>query len=398
MRIFLCGHTGSKNRGCDAILKSTYKVLNVQSENEIDVLTFDKDYDEKMGLGENMKLISYPPKNIVIKIISYFKRKIFHDGVWVNKRMYVDLFKNIQPNDLILNVGGDTYCYDTPYLSYALNITAKEKRNKTIFWGCSIDERILSNKEMQEDVNKYSYIVTRESLSYDIFLRTVNDKSKIFLACDPAFQLDPESVEVPNNMIKGNTLGLNISPLLFRNCEDENDMMYQNIEVLISYVLANTDMAICLIPHVYTLKNDNQDLYILRKIYEKYKFNKRVSSINKEYTSSQLKYIISQCRFFIGARTHSMIAAYSSNVPALALSYSIKSLGIAKDIFGTYEGYAISKNEFTNSNVLLNKFISTLIDGEDLIKERYKAIMPEYKNSILKVTKQILQEIGENNE
>ena len=52
--------------------------------------------------------------------------------------------------------------------------------------------------------------------------------------------------------------------------------------------------------------------------------------------------MISQCRFFIGSRTHSVIAAYSSGVPTLALGYSIKSKGIAQDIFGEYETYAVS--------------------------------------------------------
>ena len=44
---------------------------------------------------------------------------------------------------------------------------------------------------------------------------------------------------------------------------------------------------------------------------------------------------------FIGARTHATIAAYSSCVPTLVVGYSIKARGIAKDLFGTDEGYVL---------------------------------------------------------
>jgi colanic acid/amylovoran biosynthesis protein len=47
-----------------------------------------------------------------------------------------------------------------------------------------------------------------------------------------------------------------------------------------------------------------------------------------------MKWVIGKCLAFAGARTHSTIAALSSHVPTLSLSYSIKAIGINKDIFG----------------------------------------------------------------
>lgn len=55
----------------------------------------------------------------------------------------------------------------------------------------------------------------------------------------------------------------------------------------------------------------------------------------------ELKGIIAQCRFFIGARTHATIAAYSSGIPTLVVGYSVKARGIAKDLFGKEDGYVI---------------------------------------------------------
>ena len=101
-------------------------------------------------------------------------------------------------------------------------------------------------------------------------------------------------------------------------------------------------MNICLIPHVYNIEKNLEDIRMLKPVYEKFKSTGRISIVDKELSCTQLKYIISKCRFFIGARTHSTIAAYSTGVPTLVLGYSIKSRGIAKDLFGNEKDYAIS--------------------------------------------------------
>ncbi len=58
---------------------------------------------------------------------------------------------------------------------------------------------------------------------------------------------------------------------------------------------------------------------------------------HSKYNAKELKGYISRCRAFVGARTHSTIAAYSTGVPTLAIGYSVKARGIAKDLFGTEE-------------------------------------------------------------
>ena len=91
----------------------------------------------------------------------------------------------------------------------------------------------------------------------------------------------------------------------------------------------------------------------------------------------QTKYIISKCRFFVGARTHSTIAAYSTKVPTLVLDYSVKSKGIAKDIFGDGENYVISVSEFM-SNVDVTEKFKKLYENENEIKKHYDVFMDEY--------------------
>ena len=298
----------------------------------------------------------------------------------------------LSEGDVTLNVGGDTYCYGAPYMSYTLNRITEERKIKNIFWGCSVDERLTDDLEKQKDVNRYFKIITRESYTKKLIDSVVNNKEKVLLACDPAFQLDAKKTELPCGFSEGNTVGINISHLMY-NEKDRFDesAIYANIIKLIDYIIQKTDMNVCLVPHVYNIKNNTGDICVLKELKAVYSDNPRVSIVDKELNCCELKYIISKLRFFIGARTHSVIAAYSTNVPTIALSYSIKSRGIAYDLFGKEEGYVISWKNLTSADILLTMF-TDLMKNEKEIKEHYEAVMPKYKESIVKTAKCVMEE------
>ena len=70
----------------------------------------------------------------------------------------------------------------------------------------------------------------------------------------------------------------------------------------------------------------------------------------------ELKGYISKCSFFVGARTHSTIAAYSSGVPTLVIGYSVKSRGIATDLFGSYENYVLPVQELKEPDEMIKAY------------------------------------------
>lgn len=70
-------------------------------------------------------------------------------------------------------------------------------------------------------------------------------------------------------------------------------------------------------------------------------------------------------KFFVGARTHATIAAYSSKVPTMVLGYSVKSKGIAKDIFGE-EKLVLGITEISDSQKLIAKFDEMMQEEEHL--------------------------------
>ena len=106
-------------------------------------------------------------------------------------------------------------------------------------------------------------------------------------------------------------VGLNVSPLVVEN-EAVPGITMENYRALIRHILDTTQMNVALIPHVVWKNND--DRTVLKRLYEDFKETGRIVLI-EDGGCEELKGYIARCRFFIGARTHATIAAYSSLVP-----------------------------------------------------------------------------------
>jgi len=136
-----------------------------------------------------------------------------------------------------------------------------------------------------------------------------------------------------------------------------------------------TDMQVALIPHVIWSEGD--DRVPLQRLYDAFADTGRVVMVD-DHDCRMLKYLISQCRFFIGARTHSTIAAYSSCIPTLVLGYSVKSRGIARDLFGTEEGYVLPVQDLRERDALSAAFMQ-ILQNETQIKMHLEKIIPEFQ-------------------
>ena len=157
-------------------------------------------------------------------------------------------------------------------------------------------------------------------------------------------------------------------------CEKDGGIAYKAYRSLIAHILNTTDMTVALIPHVVVETND--DRIPLRNLYDEFVSSGRILLI-EDHDCCELKGYISRCRVFIGARTHATIAAYSTCVPTLVLGYSVKSKGIARDIFGTEEHYVLPVQELQKPNELADGF-DWLLSNEESIRSHLRRVMPEY--------------------
>lgn len=365
-------HGGSANHGCEAIVRSTNKILHELTQKPLTLFSTNIAEEERYGIDQIANVVEDIYKPVNKTSVAYIKcalhSKLYKSDFQFIKYGHKKFFDMISKNDIYLSIGGDNYCYaGTDKLSF-YNRMIHDKGAKTVLWGCSIDPDVLSEKVV-EDLKSYDLITVRESLSFE-GLQRAGIKNNVLLYPDPAFQLESGAYTLPERFDCENVIGINVSPLV----NECGNLVMDNYEELIRYILNYTDYKILLIPHV--VKPESDDRTVLKIFLDKFASSRRIMMVD-DCNCMELKSIISHCRMFIGARTHATIAAYSTYVPTLVAGYSIKARGIAKDIFGTDEHYVIPVQSFRDSMDLVNAF-KWLIDHEISIRDFLKRTMPEY--------------------
>lgn len=373
----LYAHDGSGNHGCEALVRSTCKLIGADKDNVI-LMSTRPEEDKKYGLDDVCLVLDKSSERPLdkkslnfLKAYLHLKLKKDFDYIDYHKSSVADFVKK---GDVALSIGGDTYCYSGTNALVRTHKKFKFAGLKTVYWGCSIEPDLLTKPDILSDIKNFDLITAREEISYNA-LKKVNPNT--VLVCDSAFLLPKKDVEFPENFRNCNIVGINASPLI-EECEEGKGIVRQNYESLIEYILNNTDMKIALIPHVVWEAVD--DRKILTSFYEKYKESGRVLLLD-DCNCEELKGYISKCKFFIGARTHATIAAYSTCVPTLVVGYSVKARGIAQDLFGTWENYVLPAQELKDKDELSNAF-KWLCENENKIKEKLEEFIPQYQERI----------------
>ena len=342
-------------------------------DSEIEVYSSDLGKDKQFDLDKLASFYQYRGKkdSSVGLYASKGIYKITGNYDCTNRFELRDALKN--RNSICLSVGGDNYCNAEPRRHASRN-KLFAKNNTTVLWGCSVTPDLMKDHFYIEDMKRYSLITARESLTYNALKAAGVDYA--VLASDPAFTLEPETTALPELFSSNRVVGINISPLVMK-YEQGDNILLKNIKQLIEYLINETNYGIALIPHV--LLRNNNDLTPLKFLYDEYQNTGRVCLVDGDDTLNcqQIKYVISKCSFAVVARTHASIAAYSTCVPTLVLGYSVKSQGIATDIFGTSENYVLPVDKITKGDEIPQAF-QWIMDHEDNIKQHYSLMMSEY--------------------
>lgn len=363
-------HAGSANHGCEAIVRSSINILN----DEVTLYSRVPELDTKYGIDEICDL--HKDDRILLKVGSfrwikaYLQTKLTGKIDLSMKYQYNSLISSVKNNDIYFSIGGDNYCYPGTEVLAAINSNIKKKGAKLVLWGCSVEPSLMDNLAIANDLHSFDLITARESISYKA-LKKVNDNT--VLVSDPAFTLPKIDLPLPKGWKEGKMIGINASPLIIENGKNAKTV-YEAYRLLVEYIIEKTEYNVALIPHV--IAEGNNDYEVLKKLYDEIESKDRLVLVG-DHNCLELKGYISRCSFFIGARTHATIAAYSTCVPTLVLGYSVKSRGIATDLFGTYDHYVLPVQEMNDSKELLNSFI-WIQEHEDEIRNHLIDIMPEY--------------------
>lgn len=365
-------HGGSRNRGCEAIVRSGVAMIkSVHPDAKVDLASWHPETDSIIPLLDAIYLDEYKEiKPFSLPwFISAIRVKFFKDENYAFRYYHNDVISRIQNYDVIMSIGGDNYCYGEQPGIYEIDRCVKRAGKKLVLWGASIGDEDLSPAKI-EDLKLFDLILARESITQGILQK--NGLTSVQLCADGAFTMDKEELPLPEGWQVGNTLGFNFSPLVWK----KNPASHQAAFNLVRHILATTDMVIAFTPHV--ILPDNDDYACLLEFYNEFKATGRVLILPNNLNAIQYKGYISRMRFFIGARTHATIAAYSTLVPTMVLGYSVKSKGIAQDIFGE-EKLVLSLKDISDTNKLIDNF--------EEMKQEELEIITTLSNSIPKIKK-----------
>lgn len=248
-----------------------------------------------------------------------------------------------------------------------------------------------SSKKATEIFKNAKKIYCRDRLSQKLLEEKYNIQDSE-LVTDIAFFL-PYDKSLYNFETNKTKLGINISGLLYKggfNSKNQFDLSLNYKEFIDQILKYYTDLAenyeIYLIPHVIDLNENayDDDYKISLSLKEKY------PSINIAPVFDnpiQAKSYISNMDIFIGSRMHSTIAAFSSGVTTIPVSYSRKFEGLFNSF--SYQFVINGRKETTSSAI--DKTINYVNENERLQDEQVKAkeiidnLSNQFKNSIAKV-------------
>lgn len=368
MKYYFPIHLDGNNRGCEAIAKGTALILNEKKENLIGLCS-DIELDHRLKVDDYITLQPTRKRNLSFRVRNKMYKTLVHND-WKRKAFtyhheYTPFLNQMNKDDIMISTGGDMMCYGENQVIYTVDYLYKHGI-RSILWGCSIGENNLTPRKI-EALKQFAFIYARESLSQEVLMNHNIENVEVYP--DPAFILEPVPCTLPKCFSLGEVIGINLSNYVMGGF-DLNTAFAKEVDKLIRHILQTTDYHILLIPHVLWKGQDDRIISnLINRIYN----SRRINILDSDKLSyGQIRHIIAKCSCFIGARTHSVISAYSTCTPTIAIGYSIKSKGIAKDI-GMPSNTVIDSINI-KPGILLRTFLSLIEDKENIRKSLSKTI------------------------
>lgn len=289
----------------------------------------------------------------------------------------ISLFiKNIKTCDVVFDTsGGDSYSdiYGNNRMlhQYLPKAIALSRKKKLVFTPQTIGpfKSSIWSKLCGRQMKNSLAVFTRDNKSFNLG----KDKFKldnIYQVTDMAmvlpYERDSYNIENTDKKLR---VGVNVSGLLYNGGYTENNQFglksnYKElIDGIIKMLMTELKCDVYLVPHVITTgtESDNEACEKIKNEYPGVHYNEVFEG------SIEAKSFIANLDLLIGSRMHSTIAAISSGVPVLPLSYSRKFEGL----FGSIDYKECINLKEDNKESVLNK-IRNFINSIDTIHENVK--------------------------
>ena len=389
----------SGNRGCVALTISTMFIIDeILSQNSISYEFYlpqsgHNEYKEyEINIGDKiLKYMSIPDisgVNVRSKIKNLVKYKRFCYVAEIYKK--ADYIFDIGQGDSFADIYGKSR-FDWIFAQYKLG----KKYNKPY---CILPQTIgpFDNPQIRKlavkGISWAKCIMARDKQSVD-YVKSLIPSCNISEVIDVAFFMPYKKKIFDSSFIN---VGVNISALLWNGGYTRNNQFglkcdYQKLIVeIIKYFLSIDNVKVHLIPHVVGgERHIENDYAVSYDLCEEFK-NTNLILAPLFLDPIIAKGYIAGMDFFMGARMHSTIAAFSSGVPVVPMAYSRKFNGLFVDTL-KYPCVADLKNEDNNSilNQIKDKF-QNRHNLKEIIKNRQDTIIKERKEILSNEIKHFL--------
>ncbi len=178
-------------------------------------------------------------------------------------------------------------------------------------------------------------------------------------------------------------IGLNVSGLMYNNPAKTREKYgfradYREIlDRFLEWVLGNTDVGVCLIPHVMSPPPvEESDVMACSAIASRWAgYGSRMIVSPTDINQSEVKWFISRMNWFCGTRMHATIAGLSTCTPTATVSYSDKALGVFESCG---QGGEVFDPRVLDTDAVVAGMISSFQRREELLAS-LKENMPSVK-------------------
>lgn len=387
MKALITGVTGFRNRGVEALVKTTVEQLLARnSQLKIDILTETPDYDRMRLPQENVNLFN---------IKSYrqgWLQKLRAKSSKFNKSLAPEypLFKSVS---VVIASGGDLFTSDYPgavaYHVRPLNL-ALHAGVPVVFLGQSIAFKTNEEAQTWLRVARRSKLITvREGVSHKYLTKDLGLSTDLVKhTADSAFLLEPAPSEDIANLLQSYGITKNL-PLVaiapsqgisrYSSLSEKQhlDTWYQVIKMILEEFQAQ----VLIIPHSQNLSSTNDDRVIATNIYRNFSFDPRIHLVGADHSASEFKGLISACDLLIAERMHAAIAGISSSVCTVVVGYSVKAEGIMTDVLDSelvHNSLLISIQQFLDANLTFSK-LRNAWNLRNEVSSQLKEVLPRVK-------------------
>jgi|GEM_PF-3194810 len=387
LAITVSSFTGFCSRGSEALLRTRIESIRKYFPKvKFYVLTV---YPEDTKFINGVEYIeTFGGRREKFHSLSYLILSLWKAILWTTNSLFYRYFgvcfeenvKKIASSSLFISSDGDVLGEDYGFLPFLW-------RSYFLFFGIVLKKPIFIYAEgagpfksmparaiAKFIFKKCFYISIRGNVSLENIVNLGIDRKKIELVSDSAFLLKPSPQKLDYRERGKKLIGVAISKLVSsfgfsRGPKDSYRDFVDFMARLLDWTVEEFNAKIIMIPHA--IQPERDDYRASLDVLKKMKQRKDAKILSKKFGAAEFKKAISYCDLVISARLHAAIAALSSSVPAIGISYSHK----MKPIFGQL-GVPNLVIDIKDLDWKITKEIEKILGNPDPIRRRLKKRIP----------------------